>query len=205
MTNFKDFAPSQTGWIHDLARAETHPDAERLLGLSSGIDPHQLVEEETIRFLMELRERFTEYCRLFNSFSEGGTRFQEIKIFSVAQTPADFMIFRNQIKLVVTNSAHGVIAIAFTSHQRSHYQFDGADPDSLKKEYPQAQELLAQVGPFRDIKWTFQGEKVDPEQVAKFYFVEFIRTTREKKSTSTQNQILLEQIKALLKDKGVDF
>jgi hypothetical protein len=195
---------SNTGWIHDLARAEVHPEAERLLGLGGGLDPHQLVEESTVRFLMELREKITEFSKVFNSYSEAGARFQELKIYSVAQSAADFMVFRNQIKLVVSNTAHGVIAISFAQHNRSPFSFDGRNPDGATKETP-AQELLAQVGPFRDVKWTFQGEEVTPLQIARYYFAEFIRATRDQKTSKNSNQVLLDQIKALLNEKGIDY
>lgn len=200
----KEFTSQQTGWIHDLARAETHPDAERLLGLGSSLDPHQQVEEESIRFLTELRERFTEYSRLFNSYSEAGSRFQDIKIYSVAQSAADFMLFRAQVKLVVSNSAHGVISLAFTQHARGSFGFDGANPESAVNA-SRAQEILAQIGPFRDVKWTYQGTEVKPEQIAKYYFSEFVRATRERKVSTGQNQALLEQIKALLNDQGIQL
>ncbi len=203
MATLKDLSPGQTGWIHDLARAEVHPEAERLLGLGSGLDPHQLVEESTVKFLMELREKFTEFARIFNSYSEAGARFQEIKLYSVAQTAADFMIFRNQVKLVVSNAAHGVITISFAAHTRSPFNFDGSNPDNLAP--PASQELLAQVGPFRDVKWTFQGEAITPEQIARYYFAEFIRATREKKVKQGSHQLLLDQIKALLQEKGIDL
>jgi hypothetical protein len=198
----KEFSPNSTGWIHDLARAETHPDAERLLGLGSSLDPHQIVEEDTIRFLTELRERFAEYARLFNSYSEAGARFQDIKVYSVAQSAADFMLYRSQVKLVVSNSAHGVISLAFAQHQRGPFGFDGANPDSAGAK---SQDLLAQIGPFRDVKWTFQGEEIVPEQVSKYYFSEFVRATRERKASTGQNQALLDQIKALLSDKGIQL
>jgi hypothetical protein len=202
MATSKEFSPNHSGWIHDLARAETHPDAERLLGLGAGLDPHQIVEEETVRFLAELRERFGEFSRVFNSYSEAGVRFSEIKVYSVAQTAADFMLYRNQVKLVVSNSAHGVISLGFAQHARGPLGFDGVNPESAAS---QSQELLAQVGPFRDVKWTFQGEPVKPEQIAKYYFAEYIRATRERKASTGQNQALLEQIKALLGDKGIQF
>lgn len=202
MTVSKDLSPNLSGWIHDLARAETHPDAERLLGLGANLDPHQIVEEETVRFLSELRERFGEMARVFNSYSEAGARFSELKIYSVAQTAADFMLYRNQLKLIVSNSAHGVIALGFANHARSPFAFDGANPESSGLK---TQELLAQIGPFRDVKWTFQGEAVKPEQIAKYYFAEFVRSTRERKASSGQNQALLEQIKALLGDNGIQL
>ncbi|RYZ86397.1 MAG: hypothetical protein EOP04_13980 [Proteobacteria bacterium] len=203
MSNAKESSLQNTAWLHDLARAEVHPEAERLLGLGIGHDPHQVVEESTIQFLQELRERFTEYSRLFNSYSESGNRFQETKIYSVAQTSADFMVYRNQIKLVVSNTAHGVISIQFTQHQRSPFQFDGANPEANATQ--SAQEILAQLGPFRDVHWSFQGEKVSPDQLAKFYFIEFVRSTREKRVQKGNNQLLLDQIKALLTEKGIDL
>lgn len=203
MAKFKDVLPSQQGWIHELARAEVHPDAEQLLQLGKGFDPQQLVEESTIDFLMELREQFNEFARVFNGYSENGARFQDVKIYSVAQTAADFMMFRNQIKLVISNIAHGVIQISFAQHTRGTLAVDGVQASGSGS--VSAQDLLAQVGPFRDVSWTFQGEKVTPEQVAKFYFVEFVRGTRDTRKSKAGNQLLIEQIKALLQEKGLDL
>jgi hypothetical protein len=207
MGRFKDILPSQQGWIHELARAEIHPDAEKLLHLSRSFDPQQMVEESSIDFLMELREHFNESARIFNGYSENGTRFQDVKIYSIAQTAADFMVFRSQIKLVVSNSAHGVIQLGFAQHVRGTLAVDGQvqGGQGAGSQQPQTQDLLAQVGPFRDVYWTFQGEKVTAEQVAKFYFAEFIRATRDTKRTKVGNQMLIEQIKALLQEKGLDL
>src|SRR3954469_23341014 len=102
MARYNDSSPSvqgQTGWIHELARGEIHPDAEKLLQLGSSFDPQQMVEESTIEFLTGLRDQFSEFVRLFNVYSESGSRFQEVKIYNLANTAADFMVFRNQIKL----------------------------------------------------------------------------------------------------------
>jgi hypothetical protein len=205
MSRFKDVLPSQQGWIHELARAEVHPDAERLLQLGRSFDPQQLVEESTIDFLGELREQFNEHARVFNAFAEGGAKFQEIKVYSVAQTAADFMVFRNQIKLVISNSAHGVIQIAFAQHVRGTINVDGQMIQGGQPGASHSQDLMAQVGPFRDVYWTFQGERVTAEQVAKFYFSEFARATRDTRRSRAGNQLLLDQIKALLHEKGLDL
>lgn len=210
MARFKDVLPSQQGWIHDLARAEIHPDAERLLQLDGGTDPQQQVEESTIDFLSELREYSAEYARVFNAFAENGSKFQEAKVYSVAQTAADFMIFRNQVKLVVANTAHGVIQIAFAQHSRGTINVDGQmiNQPMQGQHVPGAspsQDLLAQVGPFRDVHWTFQGERVTPEQVAKAYFAEFVRASRDIRKSKAGNQLLIDQIKALLQEKGLDL
>src|SRR3954463_8382463 len=154
MAQFKDDLPSQLGpgqlgWIHDLAKAEIHPEAERLLQLARSYDPQQLIEESTIEFLAALREQFAEHARMFNAHSEGGARFQEIKVYNLAQSAADFMVFRNQVKLVVTNSAHGVIQVSFAQHLRGTMSVDGqahgaiTSPLALPAGLSQAQELLA--------------------------------------------------------------
>ena len=69
----------------------------------------------------------------------------------------------------------------------------------------QSQELLAQIGPFRQVHWTFQGEKVLAEQVAKYYFAEFIRATRDQRKTRAGNQALLQQIRSMLQEKGLEL
>ena len=209
MSRSQDILPSQQGWIHELARAEIHPDAEKLLQLGKSFDPQQLVEESTIDFLTELREQFGEFARVFNNYSENGGRFQDMKVYAVTQTAADFMLFRNQIKLIFSNSAHGVIQISFAQHVRGALAIDGLDQKAMGAPgYSlggQSQDLLAQVGPFRDIFWTFQGEKVFSEQVSKFYFAEFAKITRGTKRSQAGNQLLLDQIKALLQEKGLDL
>jgi hypothetical protein len=203
MAQFKDILPSQQSWLHDLAKGEVHPDADRLLSLGRTYDPQQLVEESTVDFLSQLRDFLDEYARGFNAFSEAGQKFQEVKIYSSAQTAADFMLFRNQVKLVVSNPAHGVIQIAFAQHNRGGLSVDGVS-GSAQTQSP-VQDLVAQVGPFRDVHWTFQGEKISADQVAKFYFTEFVRSTRDNSRSRTNNQQLLEQIRSLLQEKGLEL
>jgi len=194
----------ESSWLHALAKSELHADAERILQWGSSFDPQQLVEESTVVFLAELRDFFQEYVRSFNPHSENGARFQEVKVYTIAQTASDFMLFRNQIKLIFSNPAHGVIQIAYAQHVRNRLSVNGQEAvPELKSGQPQ--ELTAQLGPFRDVFWSFQGEKVSAEQVAKFYFVEFVQITREHKKSKVGNQLLLDQIKALLQEKGLDL
>jgi hypothetical protein len=206
----QEILPSQQGWLHELARAEIHPDAEKIFNLDRNFDPQQLVEESTVDFLSQLRECCNEYARVFNAYSESGNRFQDVKVYSVAQTPADFMLFRNQIKLIFSNPNHGVIQIAFAQHVRGALAVDGQE--SAPNQGSQTpltgvltQDLMAQVGPFRDVSWTFQGEKVTADQVGKFYFAEFAKVTRDIRRSRIGNQLLLDQIKALLQEKGLDL
>jgi hypothetical protein len=212
MAQFREFLPSENAWIHDLARSELHPDAERALRLGQSLDPAQLIEEKSLEFLAELRGYFTDFAKLFNHHAEGGARFPEVKLYQVAHTPGDFILFRNTIKLVVSNPSHGVIRFTFAGHGRSTgVTIDGlssgetstVETDSSR--IPQAQELLAQVGPFREVFFSFQGEKVDAARVARYYFAEFVRATRDTRKNRVPNQVVLDQVRALLKERGLDF
>ncbi|MCM0605189.1 MAG: hypothetical protein KA715_03800 [Xanthomonadaceae bacterium] len=208
MTRLTDNIPAQTGWIHELVRSEVHPEAEKLLGLTSSFDPASLIEENTIQFLSQLQEEFQSYSKLFNGYSENGIKFQDIKIYSLAGSPADFMMFRSQVKLVVSNSTAGVISLSFSRHIRSTMNVNGQgsqDHSVSNVSMNKGQELRAQIGPFHEVFWTYEGERVTAAQVTKFFFIEFVRATRDSRKVRGSNQVLLEQIKTLLQEKGLDL
>lgn len=209
MANYQDYKDTMGGtqqaWIHELAKAEIHPDAERILDLGRSQDPHRLVEESTVEFLTSLRDRFNDYARIFNAYSESGARYSDVKVYTLAQSAADFMVFRNQVKLIVSNTVHGVIQFTFTRHLRTPVTVDGGAPGGVSETSSPAQELHAQVSPFREVSWTYQGEKVRPEELARFYFTEFVRSTRIAQRSGMSGKLLLEEIKTLLKEKGLDL
>jgi hypothetical protein len=183
------------------------PEADAILGSGAAADAQQLVEESAIEFLTELRELLTQYVRSFNSYSESATRFQDVKIYTVANTAADFMLFRNQIRLVFANTAHGVIQVSFSHYRSGLSQDSGISGAGLGALAPagQSMELLAQVSTFRDVSWIHQGEKVTADRVARFFFAEFCKVTRDQRRSKAGNQVLLDQIKALLQEKGLDL
>jgi hypothetical protein len=187
---------SHHGWIHEIAKVETSPEAEALYNMTQGAGPEQAIEESTVDFLTELRADFQEYVRIFNSLSEGGKKFAEIKIFNLTQGAADFMLYRNGIKLIISNTTHGVIQVSYDRHGVA-----GSQGQSV----PQPDELLARTGPFGTVNWTYRSEKVECEQVSKHFFTEFTRLTREQKKVRPNQKVLLEQIKALLQEQGLSL
>lgn len=186
-----------SGWIHELARAEASPEADALYQINRVSAPEQAIEESTVEFLTDLRAHFQEYVRIFNSLSEAGKKFSEIKIFNLTQGAADFMLYRNGIKLIVANTTQGVIQLSYDKHV-----VNGTTSDFM---IPQAEEILAQLGAFGSVFWMYRSEKVESEQVAKHFFAEFTRITREQKKVRPNQKILLEQIKALLQEQGMSL
>jgi len=186
-----------SGWIHDLTRSELSPEAEALLNLNRSGAPDQAIEESTVDFLNDLRSFFQEYVRVFNSFSEAGKKFAEIKIFNLTQGAADFMLYRNGVKLIVANTAHGVIQFSYDQHAAAGSKSD--------LDVPPAEEILAQMGAFGNVRWTYRSENVEADQVSKHYFSEFSRASREQKKVKPSQKVLLEQIKALLQEQGLSL
>lgn len=208
MATNKDLLPANMDWVHELAKNELNPEAANIFNTVNQFDPKRIIEESTIEFLEELRELFTAYARVFNSYSENNGKFSEMKIYGITNTAADFMLFRNNVKLVFANIAHGIISATFTQHLRDDVAIagglSGAGKTSLLDVQKQNQEIIAQIGPFLDVSWTYQGEKVNPERLVKYYFVEFIKASRMARKESP-NQLLLKQIKALLQDQGINL
>jgi hypothetical protein len=188
----------EQGWIYELARAEASSEAEALYRLNQSGAPQQAIEESTVDFLTDLRAFFQEYVRIFNAQSDAGKKFAEIKIFNLTQGAADFMLYRNGIKLIVANTTHGVVQISYDKHMIA-----GAVPAELT--VPQAEELLAQFGAFGAVHWMYRSEKVESEQVAKHFFSDFVRVSREPKKQKPNQKVLLEQIRNLLQEQGLSL
>ena len=194
----RNILPSEMDWVHELAKNELNPEAANIFNTVNQFDPKQVIEESTIEFLEELRDLFSVFAKAFNGYSEGNSKFSDIKTYGITNTPADFMLFRNNVKLVFANTAHGIINATFTQHTREDLAID---PSKAQR---QSQDIIAQIGPFMDVTWTYQGEKVNPLRLVKYYTVEFVKASRTARKTST-NQLLLKQIKALLQDQGIDL
>lgn len=192
--------PDSTGWIHDLSRIEISPEVGSLYQLNHSGSSEQAIEESTVDCLTDLRAYFQEFTRSFNAFSDGGQKFSEVKIFNLTQGAADFMLYRNGIKLIVANTAHGVIQFSYDKHMSS-----GTGTGNLDLNVPQAEEILSQMGAFGVVRWTYRSETVTADQVSKHFFSEYIRASREQKKVKPNQKILLEQIKALLQEQGLSL
>ncbi len=185
-----DIAQDDNRWIYDLARAEAAPTYKVT-------DPRQLVEESAVGMLQHLRGHMSQFAKVFSSLADT----QPIKVYSLAQAAADFMLYRNQVKLICSHVQQGVIQFSFAHHQKISMSIDAAQV--MQSPLGQESELLAEIGPFRQVLWTFRGEKVSCYEVARFYFSEFVEKSRDEKKVS-HNEQLLEHIKTLLHQKNAE-
>lgn len=162
-----------TTWIETLALDEINMDESGVISFNEHLDPMQMLEESSIEFMEQLKERFEIYYTKFNQLrTHGNDQTRTIKMFKISNTVNDFMLFRNSLKLVIARRSADVISLGFLSNSGGLFAARlNFDQGSQKKIH----EIKAHVGPFNNIMWKFQGENVDIDSLVKHYLTEFIK------------------------------
>jgi len=161
-----------TTWIENLALEEINMEQSGVINFNEHLNPLQMLEEESIEFMEKLKERFEIYLTKFNHFRANKDDGGQIKNFKISKTINDFMLYRNSLKLVVARRSADVITLGFLSSSGGLF--------SARLNYEQTasnkiHEIKANVGPFNDISWKFQGENIDIDALVKHYLTEFIK------------------------------
>lgn len=155
---------SKIDWIKDLVYTETHGVKNTEWG--SDDDYQQELQITTTSFLRQIKESFIDYISSFNQLrglSTGG-----VKIYGIANTISDFMLFRNGYKLIFSSNIPGEIRIKFT-HHNTNLSISGEDQDLSDTT------LSARYGAFGEIIWTHKEQFVKLDYLAKYYLTLFTK------------------------------
>jgi hypothetical protein len=156
-------------WIRDLVRAEQQLEEADMVDFSFGFDSEKVLVEETIVFMDKLKEAFVDSSVAFNQMK--GVPLGNIKIYGIANTRADFMLFRNGMKLVYSVKRPGVIAVTF-HHQKGLLPGAAANPENLGV---QEDLIEAQWGAFNELVWTYKKVRLNVDNMVRYYLTNFIR------------------------------
>jgi hypothetical protein len=159
-------------WIKDLVRAEQKMEESGVVDFSFGFDPQQLLVNESIGFLNNLKNAFIEASASFNQLK--GSSVGRIKIYGISNTHADFMLFRNGFKLIFSLKEPGVVGIRFHYVGAAFTQV-GAASDNGAPVTNDENILFARWGAFGDLDWTYQEQPVKPDYLVRYYMTRFIR------------------------------
>src|SRR3989338_2389502 len=102
---------STIDWLKELAQAELHMEETGEIDAFGHLDEEKILLDHTTSFLKELRHHFQLFANDFNEHRKN-TR-QTIKVYGISNTQADFLLFRNSLKLVVTLSKPGQVEFSF--------------------------------------------------------------------------------------------
>jgi len=164
-----------TNWIETLAFDELNMDEAGVVNFNEHLNPNNLLEEDSIRFMDQIRDLFEIYINKFNQCRGGENSGAQIKIFKISNTVNDFMLFRNSLRLIFSRKAANLINIGLLVNGKDLYaprmpgQVDGGGYS--------CHEISAHVGAFNKITWRFQGEVIDIKAMVRHYLEEFIKNS----------------------------
>ncbi len=92
-------------WLEELAEAELTMEQTGKMDAFGHMNEEKILKDHTIGFLNLLRTLFQNYATHFNQYRKDSR--QTIKVYGISGTEADFLVFRNSLKLVVTYSKPG--------------------------------------------------------------------------------------------------
>lgn len=167
------FMVEKINWIKDLVRAEQQMEESGMVEIASGFDSDRILEQDTIQFLQQLKAEFVDAVTAFNDLKPSALG--RVKIYGIAKTQADFMLFRNGFKMIFSHRQSGVISIRF------NFMGTGMVPQQSAPTAHQVANLMdehlleAKWGPFGEIQWTFQNEKVQVPYIVKYHMMLFIK------------------------------
>lgn len=163
----------ETSWIEALALEELTMEESGYINFSESNEVEKVIERSSLEFISRLKDYF-EFCvSQFNQYRLQHERGQAIKIFRIANTENDFMLFRNSLKLIVARKATDVISVGFLSN--SGNIFSPRVPGDLSQNA--IHEIKAHIGPFNSVTWRYQGEIVEEKALVRYYLAEFIRNS----------------------------
>lgn len=158
-------------WIRELVSADEQIEKSVMIDMNLGLDTQRILVNETITYLLRLKTDFAEACAGFNELKP--TALGRLKIYGIAKTHADFMLFRNGYKMIFSIKNAGLISIRF------HFVGNMAIPQPQQKEnvtiVMDEQLLEAKWGAFEEVLWTYKGQPFKSEYLVRHYMTTFIK------------------------------
>ena len=151
-----------TTWLENLVEQEKSWEASGIVDQYQDDQLQNSLNDSSIEFVEQLKWLFESYVNMFNQLRGNSSTHKQIKIFKIANTANDFILFRNSLKLMVTRKNADVITIGL---------FVGNTPHNQQNSH----ELKAHVGPFKKISWQIHGETVDAQALVQEYLTDFIK------------------------------
>lgn len=160
-------------WIKELVKAEQQMEESGLVDMSFGFEPDKILVTETLQFLLALKTEFVDASSAFNELKPSAIG--RIKIYGIAKTHADFMLFRNGFKMIFAFKAPGQISVRFNFIGTSFIPNPGAEAPTSISNVMDEHIVEAKWGAFSELVWTYQGLPVKLEYMVRHYLTLFIK------------------------------
>ncbi len=170
-------------WIQELIKAEERIEETGVIDFASSIDPERTMIGAALSFLAQLRNEFNQAVEVFNDLKVDSSG--KIKVYGVAKTHADFMLFRNGFKLIFSLKQPGIISIrthflnpALPAVASMNFIGQAVNSNLNSSQFRSEEEILEMMwGPFNETIWTYRSQPVKAESVVRYYLTKFIHDT----------------------------
>jgi hypothetical protein len=163
-------------WIKELVKAEQQMEESGLVDMSFGFDPERVLVTETIQFLLALKTEFVDSSSTFNELKPSALG--RIKIYGIAKTHADFMLFRNGFKMIFSLKSPGQISVRFNFIGTNYIPTPGSPSDTSAATNANVMDenvIEARWAAFEELVWTYKTQTVKLEFMVRHYMTQFIR------------------------------
>jgi len=165
---------SKFDWVKDLAQSENQLEESGVFEQYSPLDSNRVLVERTLQLLNQLKNGFIESSSAFNQWKTSPNG--RIKIYGIAKTHCDFMLFRNGFKMVFSMKDPGIISIRYNfmisnpliSQDMAH------NTASVEEHF-----LQAKLSPFGDVTWTFQDSPVTDDSIVRYHTTLFVKESSQ--------------------------
>lgn len=158
-------------WIKELVNAEQQMEESGMVDMTYGYDADRMLAQETLQFLLQLKTEFVDASSAFNELKS--SPLGRVKVYGIAKTHADFMLFRNGFKMIFSLKAPGEISIRFNFIGSNPIPTPGAE--SMGNTLMEEQLVQAKWGPFGELIWTYQGLPIKLEYMVRHYMTLFLK------------------------------
>ncbi len=161
------------GWIRDLVSAEEQMEESGIVDMGTGTSLEKTLVQETLNYLQLLKTEFIEAATAFNELK--ASPLGRIKIYGIAKTHADFMLFRNGFKMIFSLRAPGQVSIRFNFIGPNYMPSQIPSVSNTAAPMMDEHVIEAKIGPFSDLTWSFEGHVVNLQNVVKHHLTLFIK------------------------------
>lgn len=166
----------KVSWIKELVKTEQQMEESGIVDVHYGVDKERILTHDTLQFLLQLKTEFVDLSSAFNELKT--SPLGRIKIYGIAKTHADFMLFRNGFKMIFSLQAPGQISIKFNFIGAQFMASPQAAQEAavqVSKNLMDEQMVEAKWGPFGEVIWTFQNQPININYMVRHYMTLFVK------------------------------
>ncbi len=161
-------------WIRDLIKAEEQMEESGIVDFTAGFDADRTLAQDSIEFLNELKTDFVDAASSFNELK--ASTLGRVKIYGIAKTHADFMLFRNGFKMIFSMLKPGLISIRFNFIGSNFIPQPGTSAMQNAATPLMEENLIeAKWGAFGELIWVYQGQSINRMHLVRHYMTLFIK------------------------------